>query len=55
MLDRIRGGLIWRKVYVRTRDELMQLGDRDLADLGIPRSDIKRLAREAADEARRVL
>lgn len=32
----------------RTRYELDQLSDRDLADLGIVRADIDRLARESA-------
>lgn len=37
-----------RKVYYRTLNELSALTERDLADLGIPRSNIKRLALEAA-------
>jgi len=32
----------------RTRYELEQLGDRDLADLGIVRADVARLARASA-------
>lgn len=40
-----------RKVYKDTFHELSQLTDRDLADLGIPRSNIGRLAREAANDA----
>ena len=36
----------WRR-YSRTVAELESLTNRDLADLGISRSDIRRLAREA--------
>lgn len=35
-------------LYRRTLNELKQLDDRDLADLGISRADIEHLAREAA-------
>jgi uncharacterized protein YjiS (DUF1127 family) len=34
--------------YLRTRDELSALTDRELADLGIYRADISRIAKEAA-------
>ena len=37
-----------RTVYRTTYYELSKLTDRDLADLGIPRSNIRRLAWEAA-------
>lgn len=37
-----------RRVYRVTFHELSVLSDRDLRDLGIPRSNIKRLAMEAA-------
>ncbi|MBT8169464.1 DUF1127 domain-containing protein [Ruegeria litorea] len=37
-----------RKAYRATHHELSTLTDRDLQDLGIPRSNIKRLAMEAA-------
>lgn len=37
----------WKR-YSRTLQELDSLSNRDLADLGISRSDIPRLAREAA-------
>ncbi len=37
----------WQR-YSRTVSELGSLTDRDLADLGIARCDIPRLAREAA-------
>ena len=34
--------------YVRTRDELAGLTDRELADIGLVRGDIERIARQAA-------
>lgn len=37
----------WKR-YSRTVSELESLSNRDLADLGISRHDIQRLAREAA-------
>lgn len=37
-----------RKVYRATFNELVRLSDRELRDLGIRRSNIKRLAMEAA-------
>ena len=37
----------WKR-YSRTLQELDSLSNRDLADLGIARADIPRLAREAA-------
>lgn len=40
-----------RRVYRTTLRELEQLNNRDLADLGISRSSIKRLAYEAAYES----
>lgn len=39
------------KVYRQTVDELRMLSDRDLADLGIHRSMISAIAREAAQAA----
>ena len=36
-----------RAVYTQTVRELGALSDRDLADIGIGRSDIRRIAREA--------
>ena len=36
----------WRQ-YQRTRNALLKLGDRDLADLGIERAKIDELARRA--------
>jgi uncharacterized protein YjiS (DUF1127 family) len=46
--DQMRQVLAKRKVYRATLFELSVLSDRDLGDLGIPRSSIKRLAMEAA-------
>jgi len=39
-----------RRIYSRTLAELSALTDRELADLGISRFDIARVAREAANE-----
>jgi uncharacterized protein YjiS (DUF1127 family) len=36
----------WKK-FSRTYSELQNLSDRDLADIGISRSDIPRIARES--------
>ncbi len=47
-LDQIRQALAKRRVYRATFSELAALTDRDLRDLGIPRSNIKRIAKEAA-------
>ncbi len=46
--DQIGQALARRKVYRATFSELSALTDRDLKDLGIPRSNIKRIAMEAA-------
>lgn len=43
-----KNALSRRKAYRKTYAELSSLSDRDLRDLGIPRSDIGRLAREEA-------
>ena len=37
--------------YVRTRNELTQLTDRELADIGLSRGDIEHVARRAARPA----
>lgn len=47
-MDRFRDAQAKRKVYRETYHELSMLTDRDLADLGIPRSSIRRVALEAA-------
>lgn len=46
--DNLRAELAKRKVYRTTYYELSSLTDRDLADLGIARSNIKALAMESA-------
>ncbi|NOC94415.1 DUF1127 domain-containing protein [Ruegeria sp. HKCCD6228] len=47
-MDAMRKAQAKRRVYRATYYELSVLSDRDLIDLGIPRSSIKRLAMEAA-------
>lgn len=47
-MDQVRRAQAKRKVYRKTYHELSVLSDRDLSDLGIPRSSIKKLALEAA-------
>lgn len=37
-----------RSVYVRTRNELQSLSDRDLADIGVSRFSIEEIAHESA-------
>lgn len=39
------------RAYRRTVEELTQLSDRDLADMGMHRSNIAQIAREATDRA----
>lgn len=46
--DQMCDAVAKRRVYRTTYHELSGLTDRDLADLGIPRSSIKNLALEAA-------
>lgn len=46
-LDQMRAAQVRRRTYSATVSELESLADRDLSDLGIARSDIKRLAMEA--------
>lgn len=46
--DQMTQALATRKVYRKTFFELSTLTDRDLQDLGISRSNIKRIAMEAA-------
>jgi uncharacterized protein YjiS (DUF1127 family) len=46
--DQMKQALAKRRVYRATIFELSALSNRDLNDLGIPRSNIKRLAMEAA-------
>lgn len=48
LLTRLRATLARRKVYTRTLKELAALSDRELADIGISRFDIRRIAAQAA-------
>lgn len=41
-----------RALYNRTYDELASLSDRDLADIGVARSDIQAIARQEAAQVR---
>lgn len=47
----LRAGMARRAVYRRTVSELDALRDRDLADLGIARSQIRSIALQASREA----
>ena len=47
--DQFHAAISRYKVYRTTCFELSSLGDRDLKDLGIPRSSIKSIAWEAAN------
>ncbi len=46
--DALRTSIARRRVYNRTVAELAPLSERDLADIGIGRSDIRRIAMEEA-------
>ena len=48
LLNRLRARGEEYARYVRTRDELAGLTDRELADIGLVRGDIDRIARQAA-------
>jgi uncharacterized protein YjiS (DUF1127 family) len=50
--DAVRATRRVRAVYRQTYDELARLSDRDLADLGLHRSQIPVVARQAADMVR---
>ncbi|MFS8043667.1 DUF1127 domain-containing protein [Xanthobacter sp. AM33] len=47
----LRGFFAGEVLRRRVSDELASLSDRELSDMGVSRSDIRRLAREAAAEA----
>ncbi len=49
LVDRLRDMRARRKRFNDTMAELSSLSQRELADLGIARSDISRIAREHAD------
>lgn len=44
----VKEAITRRRVYITTRNELAQLSNRELADLGISRSMVSRIALEAA-------
>jgi uncharacterized protein YjiS (DUF1127 family) len=48
MLSAVKAAKLRRDLYLTTLSELRALSDRELADLGIPRSHIRRLALEAS-------
>ena len=48
MFDVLKSRITTWKRYSRTVNELQALSNRELTDLGIPRGDIARVAREAA-------
>ena len=48
LIHTLRTGLAKRKLYRNTLDELQSLNDRELADLGLHRSILRRIAYEAA-------
>jgi uncharacterized protein YjiS (DUF1127 family) len=50
MFEVLRSRIATRQRYNRTASELNALTDRDLADMGIHRSDIERIARLASHE-----
>jgi uncharacterized protein YjiS (DUF1127 family) len=50
MFETLRARIASRQLYNRTFSELNALTNRDLADMGIHRSDIDRIARTAARE-----
>lgn len=48
LVERLKTSLVQRAIYRKTIQELNALSNRDLADLGIGRSQIRRVALEAA-------
>jgi uncharacterized protein YjiS (DUF1127 family) len=51
LLGRLRERLAEHARYVRTRDELASLTDRELDDIGLVRADIEDISRRAARAA----
>ena len=47
----VRARMARRKIFNDTFREMAQLSDRDLADLGLHRTEIRRVAWQAANEA----
>ena len=48
LVSRIRGRFEEQARYLRTRDELMALSDRELDDIGLKRAEIEVIARRSA-------
>ena len=48
LFNRLRQGYASLRTYLAIREELDNLSDRDLADLGVSRLNIRDVAREAA-------
>lgn len=53
MFEILKSRIASRKRYRHTMNELGALSNRELADIGISRSDIQRIAKETAQEAMR--
>ena len=51
MIAALRGARARHALYVATRDELFALSDRELADIGVAREEIPRVARETSGMA----
>ena len=49
MMERAAARLAHNRIYSNTLNELRTLNDRDLADLGLSRSMLRQVARDAAD------
>ncbi len=47
---KLRKRSAWKKTYTTTFQELKRLSDRDLSDLGMARTDIHRIAKDAAND-----
>ena len=48
LIQAFKAAFLRRRIYVRTLSELRSLSDRDLNDLGLSRSGLSTVAREAA-------
>ncbi|WP_323035237.1 DUF1127 domain-containing protein [Pararhodobacter sp.] len=50
-IQKIQDQRMYRLAYANTFEELSMLSDRDLADIGVSRSDISEIAAQAAEQA----
>ncbi|WP_170400407.1 DUF1127 domain-containing protein [Ruegeria arenilitoris] len=50
LIDAVKTRFVRYRVYSQTVNELSELSNRELADLGLHRSMIRRLAQQAAEE-----